>query len=259
MSDITPEQRIDNIWRGKVLPVYGSMERHRLYAITPDSRRFMAWLWRACAELDPDNPRDVFNWALETLADQCGINVLQPLPPTVPKAPEAWRDLWGNPLPNPWVTKDLKAQSLLTQQDPPLAEWLQKFAESPYAAACEWQDKQAAVLTQKAVKYDSDSHTANPFCNGADETTKGRFIRDSDKATIERNRWEARPIEFPIGKSFNLTAQGKISLNPKLNGLISAANNYEREWREGARAKARQDIEAAKRSLADLELEAATK
>jgi hypothetical protein len=29
--------------------------------------------------------------------------------------------------------------------------------------------------------------------------------------------------------------------------------NYEREWREGARAKARQDIEAAKKNLQDLE------
>jgi hypothetical protein len=213
----------------------------------------MAWLWRACAELDPENPRDVFKWALQTLADQCGINVLQPLPPNELKPQEPWRDLWGKPLPNPWATKDLKGQSLLTQRDAPLAEWLEKFADSPYAAACEWQDSQAALLAHKAVKYDSHSHQANVFCNGSDETTKGRFIRDSDKATVERHRWEARPIEFPIGKSFDLTAQGKISRNLKLYGLVSAANNYEREWREGARAKARADIEAAKKNLQDLE------
>jgi GAF domain-containing protein len=123
----------------------------------------------------------------------------------------------------------------------------------PWAAAVEWQDNRSAVLKQKAMKYDSDSHAANVFINGADETTKGRFIRDSDKATVERHRWEARPIEFPIGKSFNLTQQGKISRNPRLNGLISAANNYEREWREGARAKARQDIADAQRNLKELE------
>jgi hypothetical protein len=70
-------------------------------------------------------------------------------------------------------------------------------------------------------------------------------------------KWEAQPIEFPTGKNFNLTAQGKIARNPKLNGLFSAANNYERDWREGARAKARADIEAAKKNLQ--ELEAATK
>jgi hypothetical protein len=151
----------------------------------------------------------------------------------------------------------LQGQSLLAQRDAPLAEWLKKFAESPYAAAVEWQDRQARLLAQKAVKYDADSHVANVFCNGSDETTKGRFIRDTDKATVERHRWEARPIEFPTGKTFNLTQQGQIARNPKLNGLISAAMNYEKEWREGARAKARQDIEAAKKNLQ--ELEAATK
>jgi hypothetical protein len=249
----TDTDRIDNIWKGKVLPVYGAMERHRLYAITPDSRRFMAWLWRSCAELEPENPAKPFKWALETLADECDVNVLQPLPPNELKAPERWRDLWGKPLPNPFATDDLKGQSLVTQRDAPLAEWLKKFAESPYQAAVEWQDRQAALLAQKAIKYDRDSHVANVFCNGSEETTKGRFIRDSDKATVERHRWEARPIEFPTGKSFNLTAQGKISRNPKLNGLISAANNYEREWREGARAKARQDIEAAQKNLKELE------
>jgi hypothetical protein len=117
MSDLTPEQRIDNIWTHKVLPFYRDMERHRLYATTPDSKRFMAWLWRACAELEPENPAKLFKWSLETLADECAVNVLQPLPPNELKPPEPWRDLWGKPLPNPWMTKDLKSQSLLTQRD----------------------------------------------------------------------------------------------------------------------------------------------
>src|SRR5262245_32375180 len=112
MSELTPEQRINNIWTHKVLPFYRDMERNRLYASTPDSKRFMAWLWRSCAELEPENPAKLFKWALETLADECGINVLQPPPPNELKAPEPWRDLWGNPLPNPWTTKDLESQSL---------------------------------------------------------------------------------------------------------------------------------------------------
>jgi hypothetical protein len=147
----------------------------------------------------------------------------------------------------------LKGQSLLAQRDAPLAEWLQKFADSPYAAACEWQDKQAAVLAQKAVKYDADSHVANPFCNGANETDKAQFIRNADKATVERCKWEARAIEFPTGKSFNLTQQSKISTIPRLNALFAGALNYEGEWREGARVKARADIEAAQKNLKELE------
>ena len=67
----------------------------------------------------------------------------QPKPPNELKAPEAWRDPWDNPLPNPYVTDDLKGQTLLTQRDPEFAKWLKKYAESPYEAACEWQDQQA--------------------------------------------------------------------------------------------------------------------
>ena len=43
-----------------------------------------------------------------------------------------WTDLWGNALPNPFQTGDLKGQSLLTQHDPPLAAWLKKFATTNF-------------------------------------------------------------------------------------------------------------------------------
>jgi hypothetical protein len=252
MSDLTPEQRINNIWTHKVLPFYRDMERNRLYASTPDSRRFMAWLWRSCAELEPENPAKLFKWSLETLADECGINVLQPLPPNELEPPEPGHDCFGDRLPNPFPD-DLQGQTILTQRNPRLATLYKKAAESPWKFWAEWQDEQAANTKSRAIKYDADAHAANVFCNGANETDKAQFVRNADKATVERCKWEARPIEFPIGKSFNLTAQGKISRNPKLNGLVSAANNYEREWREGARAKARADIETAQKHLKELE------
>ena len=102
--------------------------------------------------------------------------------PSELKAPEAWKDPWGNPLPNPFATGDLQGQSLLTQRDPMLAEWLKKFAASPYAAASEWADKQAAVLKQKTLVYDSDTHAMNPYVNNANETDKALFHRNADKS-----------------------------------------------------------------------------
>jgi hypothetical protein len=249
---------IDNLWRAQVAARYREHERARAYAMTPDAKRHLVWLWESCrtAATAPETATDLFKWTLENLAN-AGVNVLQPAPPQEPKPPEAWKDLWGNPLPNPWTTKDLQAQSLLTQRDPALAEWLQKFAESPYAAAVEWQDKQAAALAQKAITYNSDSHSANPFVNGANETERAQFVKNAPAHVVERCKQEARPIEFPSGKNFNLTQQSKISTIPRLNALFTAALDREREWREGARAKARADIEAAKANLADLE--AATK
>jgi hypothetical protein len=216
---------------------------------------YLVWLWQSCSQLaqPPQEPADLFKWTLETLADTCGVNVLQPSPPSELKPPEAWSDLWGNPLPNPWATKDLKGQSLLSKRDAPLAEWLQKFAESPYGAAVEWADKQAPALKQRALSYNSDSHRANVFVNGANESEKGNFVRNADAATLERCKWEAKEIQFPVGKGYNLTQQGKISTIPRLQALFTAAQNCEREWREGARMKARQEIEAAQKNLKDLE------
>jgi hypothetical protein len=109
------------------------------------------------------------------------------------------------------------------------------------------------VLKQKAMKYDSDSHIANVFCNGANETDKAQFVRSADKATVERCKWEAVPVQFPTGRNYNLTLQSKISTIPRLSALFTAAMNHEREWREGARVRVRADIEAAQKNLKELE------
>jgi hypothetical protein len=251
---MTTEQ-IENVWRSHVLPIYNKMERARLYALNSDAKRHLVFLWRACRDLDSDNAAELFQRSLEQLAE-CGVNVLQPLPPNELKAPEAWRDPWGNPLPNPWTTKDLAGQTALMQRAPDLGEWLKKFAESPYVAACEWADKQAAVLKQKAFRY--DSHSGNPFADGgANETDKAQFVKNAPPEVVERCKWEAKPVTFPTGKGFNLTAQSQISRIPKLSALFNAMMEREREWREGARAKAKAEIEAAQKHLKDLE--AATK
>jgi hypothetical protein len=127
-SEPMTDAGISNIWKQQGFPAYVKMERNRLYALTDDARRHLVFLWRACKELEPENIVKTFEWALERLSD-AGVNCLQPPAPSELKAPEPWRDLWGNPLPNPWATKDLRSQSLLAQRDPALAEWLKKFAE----------------------------------------------------------------------------------------------------------------------------------
>jgi hypothetical protein len=245
---------IENLWRAHVGARYNKLERARPWGLNDDAKRHLVWLWQSCNELDSENAGKLFETSLEQLADIVGLNVLQPLSPNELKAPELWRDLWANPLPNPWATKDLKSQSLVMQRDPVLGEWLKKFAESPYAAAAEWQDKQAAILKQKALNYDADSHRANVFANGASETEKAQFVKNAPAHVVERARWEAWPIEFPTaGKGFSLTAQGRISRIPQLSGLFNAMLQREHNWRVAARAKARADIETAKRNLQNLE------
>jgi hypothetical protein len=249
------EQGVRNLWeKGGVAARYNKLERARPYATTPDARRFVVWAWLSCERLAPDEPAKLFAWALEKFADEAGVNVLQPAVPNELKPPERWKDIWGNPLPNPFATGDLKGQTLVTQRDPMLAEWLKAFAENPYTAATSWADKQAAVLKQKAITYDADSHALNPYVNGADETEKAQFHKNAPPEVIERCTWEARPIEFPgAGKTFNLTAQSKISAIPRLSAIWDSMVEAERSYVAFEKATLRQQREQAELRLKALE------
>ena len=247
---MTTEQ-IENVWRQHVLPIYNKMERARLYALSDDAKRHLVFLWWTCRDIDSDNATELFRSSLEQLADQCGVNVLQALPPNELKPPEPERDMWGNVLPNPFVGSkpDLKGQTILMQRNPKLGELYKKAAESPWGAWAQWQDEQSANLKLRTIKYDSDSHAGNVFANGASETEKAQFVRNADAATVARCKAEAAPVTFPVGRAFNLTAQSQISRIPKLSALFNAMMEREREWREGARA----NIESAQKSLKELE------
>jgi hypothetical protein len=243
---------VNAMWKTHVGSRYAKVKRSRLYATTPDAQRFLVWLWLTCERLAPDNPAELFQWALEKLADEAGVNVLQPAVPNELKVPEAWRDPWGNPLPNPFANGDLKGQTLLAQRAPELAKWLRAFAESPYSAFSAWQDEQAAILKQQAVEYNADSHTANVYVNGANETEKAQFVKTAPPEIVERCKWEARPIEFPTaGKHFDLTKQSKISTIPRLSAIWDAMVEAEREYVASEKTALKQQ-----RSEAELRLKA---
>jgi hypothetical protein len=93
-------------------------------------------LYRACSDTtdSTEQAQELLNWSLERFTE-CGVNLLQSPPPAELKAPDMWRDLWGNPLPNPFQNNDLAGQTLVTRRDPILAKWLKKFAADAYGAA----------------------------------------------------------------------------------------------------------------------------
>jgi hypothetical protein len=250
---------IDSLWKTHVRERYAKLERNRSYALPNDAKRFLCWLWVACERLDRENPGKLFESSLEQFAD-AGINCLQPRPPNELKAPEAWRDPWNNPLPNPYATGDLQGQSLLAKRDPVLNEWFKKFAKSPYAAASEWADKQAAILKQRTAVYDSDTHTANVFANGTtNQTDIAAFHRNAPAEVIARCKWEAKPVTFPTaGKDFDLTQVSKISTIPHLSALWNAMNEQEREYVAHERVTLRQQQSEAAARLKALEAASGT-
>jgi multidrug efflux pump subunit AcrA (membrane-fusion protein) len=93
----------------------------------------------------------------------------------------------------------------------------------------------------------------------ANESEKAQFIRNADQATVERCKWEARPIEFPgAGKNFNLTAQSKIATVPRLSALWDAMVEQERVYVTAEKAALQQQRQAAEARLKELEAAAGT-
>ena len=249
------DEQISNVWRQFCLPVYNKNPRHRLYAITPESKRQLVALYRACRDSSDNNDgqaQELFAWALEQFTD-CGVNVLQPPRPAELKAPEMERDPLGNVLPNPFLTKDLQGQTILRQRNPRLAEHCERIAKSPWKAWADWQDEQASNLKQRVTKYDADAHAANPYVRGfTNETERGRFEKEHADL-VETCRREAVPVSFPTGKDFNLTIQSRIAKTPKLAALAAGMRRHEQQFISEARAKAKAEIEAARKNLESLE------
>lgn len=211
-------------------------------------------LYRACRDTTDsvEQGQELFGWAINQFAD-CGVNVLQPSPPDELKPPEMWRDLWGNPLPNPFLNKDVKGQAILVQRQPELAKWLKKFAADPYGAAAEWQDEQASNLKTRAMKYDSDTHAGNPYVKGfTNETERGRFEREHADL-VEQLKREAVPVGFPTGENFNLTVQRRIANTPKLAALAAGMRRIEEQAIVKARLAAQEQRNKAEAELKKLE------
>jgi hypothetical protein len=63
------DERIENVWRQYVLPAYRKNERHRLYAITPESKRQWVALFRACRDTtdSTEQAQELFGKALEQI------------------------------------------------------------------------------------------------------------------------------------------------------------------------------------------------
>ena len=240
--------------KGGVQARYSKLSRSRPYAVTPDAKRFLVWLWLTCERLDEKEPAKLFASSLEQLADECGVNVLQPAPPTEVKPPAMWKDIWGADLPNPFATGDLKGQTLVTQRDPELAKWLKAFATDPYGAKTAWTNAETKLLKGKALAYDADSHRVNVFVKpDASETDKAQFLKNAPAEVIEQCRREAKPIEFPGATTFNLTQQSKISTIPRLSALWDAMISQEREYVAHEKATLQQQRSEAEARLKALE------
>jgi len=195
------------------------------------------------------NPWQEFAEIVTRLAD-AGANVLQKRPGDPPPLPKVWRDpVTNEPLPNPWRTKDLKAQTLLQQRDPDLAAHYKAMADDPYGTLAKMQDETAARVAMEATPYGESEHAVNPF-RGNDPTAKALFIKNAPPGLVEFCQNEAKDVEIPLfGKNRNLTVEGRLAKDPSTLALMKVAQQVRDAWR-AADAKAAQE----KRDAAEAEI-----
>ena len=122
---------------------YSKVKNNRSYALTPQAKVGLAALARAMfekriaegrSESDKPTSWQEFFDIIEKI-NRAGANLLQKRPGDPKPPPKPWVDpVTGVALPNPWLTKDLKAQTLLQQRDPDLAEHYKTMASDSLAS-----------------------------------------------------------------------------------------------------------------------------
>jgi hypothetical protein len=159
-------------------------------------------------------------------------------------------------LPNPWKTKDLKAQNVLQQRDPALAEHYKAMAADPYGTIAKYQDAEAARVAMEAIPYTEIEHNVNPFRTN-DQSAQAHFIK-SAPALVEFYQNEARDVAIPLfGKNRNITIEGRLAKDPKFFGLLKVAQQIRETWAREDRAAAQAQRAAAEDEIKRLESVAA--
>jgi hypothetical protein len=103
--------------------------------------------------------------------------------------PKPWLDpVTGEQLPNPWKTKNLKAQSLLEKRDPQLAAHFRAMATDDYGTLAKMQDAEAHRQSLSLIQYGANEHQLNPYL-GSNETAKNLFAkRDPELAKFYQKK-----------------------------------------------------------------------
>jgi hypothetical protein len=220
--------------------VYKKLVGNRAYALNPAALEGLAAFcksWHdAGGELSDSKPyqlaesgEEAFGKVLTELG-QFSPGLFQPKPDGALEPPKIPVDpVSGQPLPNPWATNNLAAQSFVQKTDPELATYFKQAASDPWKWAIAWRDKESKREHRAAITYTADDHARNPFVTGG-LTEQSEFLkRDPIRAEIFKR--EAEPVKLPFTPgSVNETVRGQLYVkNPRLY-----------QWCENSRATCEQ-------------------
>ena len=247
---------------------YSKVKNNRSYALTPQACVGLAALARAMferriaegrSETDaPPSTWQEFFGIIDKLA-AAGANIIQKRPGDAKPPPKPWLDpVTGAALPNPWLDaadnkpSNLKAQTILQQRDPELAEHYKAMAADPYGRLAALQDDEAARAATEAIPYGEKEHSVNPFRTN-DLAEQSAFIRSSP-ALVTFFKNEAADVEIPLfGKNKNMTVEGRLAKDPAIFAFVKVAQQIRNTWAREDRASAQAKREEAEAEIKRLE------
>jgi hypothetical protein len=157
--------------------VYKKLAGNRAYALNPAALEGLAAFCKAWhdagGELSDSKPyalaesgEENFGKVLTELG-QFSPGLFHPKPDGALEPPKIPTDpVSGLPLPNPWATNNLAAQSFVQKTDPELVEYFKQTSSDPWKFAIQWQDKESKREHRAAITYTTDDHARNPFVTG---------------------------------------------------------------------------------------------
>jgi hypothetical protein len=241
-----------------VREVLNKMPTARTYALGTDAERTLTALLAAVFErrqiqgraaTDEPVAQKEFMEFLTVLAGS-GCNILQARPTDPKPLPAVWTNpLTGQPLPPP---KGIAERSLLQKLDPELLRLFDELEKSPYQTVSEMREGEAKRQAMAAIKYDGNTHEANPFRRGEQTEMAALFKRDPLLASFCEQ--EARPVELNLfGAQRDLTVRGKLFKDPSASAIVELAEKIHEQWRmedKAAAAEAKTAAEAQLKALA---------
>jgi hypothetical protein len=237
--------------------VYEKLAGNRAYALTPDAKVILSTLGKAVLlrQAGPDDAEraQLMQRVIEKLnGREC--NILQQRPDAPKPVPEPWKDPFGNILPNSFLTKDLKAQSLLMQRDPELAALYERLAKDQYGTVAQLADDEVQRAALSAIEYGETQHAANPFRR--DNQSEQAAFTKRDKMLADFYREEAKPVDLPLfGAMRNITLRGRLSRDADVGAVIETAEKIHTQWRAEDKAAAEAQAKEAQTRLAELQKE----
>jgi hypothetical protein len=242
---------------------YSKMKNNRSYAVTPETRAALGAFARAMFERRIAERRDgldakptswqEFFGIIERLA-AAGANVLQERPGDAKPPPKPWLDpVTNEPLPNPWLIKNLKGQSILEKRDPDLAAHFKAMAADDYGTLAKMQDAQAARIALEQIPYSAAEHETNPFRTN-DLAAQSAYVKNAPPGFVEFCKYEAKPVEIPIfGKNKDMTIEGQLAKDPATFALMKVAQQIHSQWNREDKAAAQAQRAEAEAALKRLE------